>query len=94
MCGRPDEDARRAPARSHEGQVPDVSALLHPAAKTLGRASFPAMSVLRALLLFAIAAVAAIGGAWLIWLATEGRMAAALWRPSKQDTPGSSGRAT
>jgi len=52
------------------------------------------MSVLRALLLFAIAAVAAIGGAWLIWLATEGRMAAALWRPSKQDTPGLSVRAT
>jgi drug/metabolite transporter superfamily protein YnfA len=52
------------------------------------------MSVLGALLLFAIAAVAAIGGAWLIWLATESRMAAALWRPSKQDTLGSSGRAT
>jgi small multidrug resistance family-3 protein len=29
--------------------------------------SFPAVSVLRALVLFALAAVAEIGGAWLVW---------------------------
>jgi small multidrug resistance family-3 protein len=35
--------------------------------RTATAGSVPAMSVLRAVLLFAVAAVAEIGGAWLIW---------------------------